>query len=229
MWAAGDGDIPWKDLGKGYAGVDLGWCDDLAAVGYCFPLDWVSIEGQSKKRYAVFADVFVPRGGRRDLTREPFKSWVERRLLTVTESEWTDVEPIYESISRRHKQHGGIKIIAYDPANAREFALNLTNVLKLNSFPFNQRHVHYHEPLREFKQALHEGRIIHGGSPVLGWAAQNAVEDENAAGHRMPAKARSVDKIDPFVAVLMAFSQSLFDERQNRSVYERRGMKVLEL
>lgn len=229
LWARGDLEIPWDQLKVGYAGVDLGWCDDLAAVGYCYPLDWISIEGKSKRRYAIFADVFCPRGGRRDLSREPFRTWVATRKLTVTESEWTDTEPIYASIEQRRAAHGKLAITAYDPANAREFALNLTNVLRLEVFPFNQRHVHYHEPLKEIKQALAEGRILHGGEPLLSWAAQNVVEEQNAAGHRMPAKSRSVDKIDPFVAVLMAFSQALFAERKTASVYATRGVRTVEI
>lgn len=221
MWAQGDRPLP-EDLPAAYAGVDLGWCDDIAAVGYCCPLDWVELEGQSKRRYAVFVDCFVPKGTKRPLTREPFKTWVDSGLLTVTDSEWTDTAPIYAAL-RRRKKALGIKSLAFDPNNAREFALNCTNELKLETFAFQQQHAKYHEALKEFKIALAEGRIFHGDDPILKWATLNVVEEENSKGHRMPAKGRSEDKIDPFVAVLMGFSECLYAERKKPSVYETRG------
>ena len=148
--------------------------------------------------------------------------------MMVTESEWTDTAPMYEKLAKRNKDFG-IKVVAYDPANAREFATNVVNELRIETFNFQQSHSKYHEPLREFKQALLEGRILHGGCPLLGWAATNVVEEENAKGHRMPSKGRSIDKIDPFVAVLMAFSEAMFADRQSRSVYRDRGVRFLEV
>lgn len=228
MWARGAQPIPWDQLRHCFSGVDLGWCDDIAAIGYVYPLDWISIEGQSKRRYVIAADGFAPRNGRRDLSREPWKSWVKSGKLTVTDSEWTDTAPMYARLAKRKLDHG-VKILAYDPANAREFATNVVNELKIEAFSFNQSHAKYHEPLREFKQALIEGRIIHGGCPLLGWAATNVVEEANAKDHRMPSKGRSIDKIDPFVAVLMAFSECMFADRQSKSVYQDRGVRFVDV
>lgn len=220
-WAAGDTKLP-LSFSSLYAGVDLGWCDDLSAVGYVAPLDWVEIAGESKRRYAVFADVFMPKGTRRDLTKPPYLGWVKSGRITLTDSEWTDTAPIYAAIRKWHKD-AGIKSLAYDPANFREFALNVENEIGIPTFPFAQTHSKYHEPLKEFKIALREGRILHGGDALLGWCAQNVVEVANTSDHRMPNKQRSEDKIDPIVAVLMAFSECLFAERKRPSVYERRG------
>ena len=220
-WAQGDRKLP-LEFSSLYAGVDLGWCDDLSAIGYVAPLDWVEVEGESKRRYAIFADVFIPRGTKRDLTKPPYLSWIKSGRITVTDSEWTDTAPMYTAIRKRHKQ-SGIKSLAYDPANFREFALNVENEIGIKSFAFQQTHAKYHEPLKEFKIALREGRILHGGDPLLGWCAENVVEIANAADYRMPNKQRSEDKIDPIVAVLMAFSECLFAERKRPSVYERRG------
>lgn len=225
LWGRGAQPLP-DSMKKIFAGVDLGWCDDLAAIGFCAPLDWVSVEGQSKRRYAIWAKCWVPRGTRRDLKREPFATWIKTGRLEVTESEWTDTAPMYEALREAHKKHQ-IRSMAFDPYNAREFSLNATNELKLTTFAFQQQHAKYHEPLKEFKIALGEGRILHAGDDLLSWAAQNVVEEENSKGHRMPSKNRSTDKIDPFVAVLMAFSEALFDERKGPSVYEKRGPILL--
>jgi phage terminase large subunit-like protein len=223
LWGRGNQALPPPEkMRRIFAGVDLGWCDDIAAIGYVAPLDWVSIEGQSKRRYAVWCDAWMPRGTKRDLKREPFANWARTGRLNVTESEWTDTQPMYARLREIHAKHQ-IKSMAFDPYNAREFATVCQNEIRLQTFAFQQSHSKYHEPLKEFKIAVGEGRILHGGDDVLSWASQNVVEEENSKGHRMPSKLRSVDKIDPFVAVLMAFSEAIFDERKGPSIYEKRG------
>lgn len=221
-WAKGSGPLPNLNNRPCFAGVDLGWRDDLAAIGYCWALDDVEHEGETKRQFAVAADVFVPREGRRDLTAEPWASWIEQGWLTVTDSEWTDPAVMYQAIQKRIKSHG-IKSLAYDPNNAREFALNCVNNLGVTSYAFAQKPAKYNEPFREFAIAMREGRIRHGDNPLLEWCALNVVELSNAVNERMPAKSRSSDKIDPIVAIIMALSEAMFAERKKPSVYERRG------
>lgn len=225
VWDRGNEPIPWGELKDGHCAVDMGWRDDLAALGYVFPLDWVEIEGKSKRRWAVFCDAFCPTGTKRPLNREPFSTWVRAGRLIVTESDWTDTAPMYKAIEKRHEDYT-LHTVAFDPNNCREFATNVQNEIGIECYPFQQSHQKYNEPLREFKIAVSEGRIIHGGDALLRWAALNCVEEEDSKGHRMPAKNRSADKIDPFVAVIMAFSEALFAERQKKSVYEERGPVV---
>lgn len=221
LWGRGNLPLP-TDFKKIFVGVDLGWCDDIAAIGYVAPLDWIAVDGQSKRRYAAWCDCWLPRGTKRDLAREPFATWIRTKRVPVTESEWTDTQPMYQRLREMQAKYQ-IKSLAFDPYNAREFATNCTNEMRINTFSFQQQHAKYHEPLKEIKIACGEGRLLHGGDELLSWSAQNVVEEENSKGHRMPSKNRSVDKIDPFVAVLMAFSEALFDERKGPSVYERRG------
>jgi phage terminase large subunit-like protein len=217
VWAKGDQAIPYGEIKEVFTGVDLGMVDDLAAVGVVAPLDWVSVEGKSKRRYAVWCHSWIPAGTKRNLTHEPFATFVSSDRVMVTDSEWTDTAYIYREVEDLNNEYG-VRILAYDPAMAREFALNCVNEIGIEVFPFNQQHGKYNEPLLEFKQALSEGRILHGGDPLLGWAALNVVEDVNIKGHAMPSKHKAEEKIDPFVAVLMAFSEALFAERTKRKL-----------
>lgn len=225
-WKKGSIEIPFDQVTEVFAGLDLGWVDDLAAVGYVAPLDWISVEGRSKRRYAVWCDSWIPAGSNRDLTREPFASLIRTGRLIRTDSESTDMEPIYESIEEVNNRWG-IQSLAYDPANNKEMANNCQNHMGINTYSFFQSHQNYNEPLREFGIALSEGRILHAGDDLLCWTALNVVTDANHKDHKMPSKRRSQDKIDPFVAVLMAFSEALFSARQTKSVYETRGPIVV--
>ena len=222
LWDLGAQPIPYGQIKSAYAGVDLGWNDDLAGTGYVAPLGWVSVEGQSKRVYAVWSHCFIPAGTKRDITREPYRTWIASKRLVKTDSEWTDTAPIYKALNELNNTHG-IKSLAYDPSNAREFALNCENELGIPTFAFAQKHAKYNEAFCEFVIALSEGRILHGGDSLLRWCALNVIEDVNNIGHKMPSKKRSQDKIDPFVAVLMAFSEAMFSERKKPSIYETRG------
>ena len=71
-----------------------------------------------------------------------------------------------------------------------------------------------------FKSTLTESRLYHGGNPVLEWAARNMTEREDTNGHAMPAKRNSPGKIDPIVAVLMAFGRCLLSEPEVDSYAE---------
>ncbi len=62
----------------------------------------------------------------------------------------------------------------------------------------------------ELKSALEQKRILHGGNELLGWAASNMITRTSADGrYIMPAKARSKDKIDPIVALVMAIGEAM--------------------
>jgi phage terminase large subunit-like protein len=56
---------------------------------------------------------------------------------------------------------------------------------------------------------LLNGRLRHGGHPVLTWCAANAVAERNAAGERKLEKAKSTGRIDGLVALAMAMRVAL--------------------
>ena len=63
-------------------------------------------------------------------------------------------------------------------------------------------------PTKEFYRLLMEGKIIHGGHPVLRWMAGNVVVDTDPAGNIKVTKAKSKEKIDGIVAAIMALDQA---------------------
>ena len=67
-------------------------------------------------------------------------------------------------------------------------------------------------------------KLSHDGNPVLGWAMSNCVVDKDANGNPRPSKKRSVERIDPVVAAIIAVAASLHDDQQTKSVYEERGL-----
>ena len=58
--------------------------------------------------------------------------------------------------------------------------------------------------VESLEKTVLEGRLAHGGHPVLTWNMANAVALTDAAGNRKPDKAKSFGRIDGAVALMMA-------------------------
>ena len=115
-----------------------------------------------------------------------------------------------------------IKEIAVDRWNATQLIINLQDD-GLTMVPFGQGFKDMSAPTKEFYKLMMEGKIIHGGNPVLRWMALNVVVDRDAADNIKPTKAKSPEKIDGIVASIMALDRCIRQE-QAESVYDSRGL-----
>ncbi len=89
--------------------------------------------------------------------------------------------------------------------------------------PFGQGYKDMSPPAKEVYKLLMEGRINHGGNPVLKWMAQNVVMRQDPAGNIKPDKEKSTEKIDGIVATIMALDRAIRCE-DTTSVYDTRGI-----
>jgi phage terminase large subunit-like protein len=213
MWATGDKPLPDLAGRQCHAGTDLGWKDDLAAVAYVFPLDPIEIGESLKRRIAVLVDTFIPLDGIRNLADEPWASWIADGWLIPTHGKITDVDTMYATIARRQEEFG-IVTMALDPNNAREFGSRVQTDLGITAFWAGQTFGKFNEPTRELLSMLHEGRLLHGGNPLLAWAALNLVLKTDSRGYVFPDKKRAKEKIDPIVALILGLSEVLFQEQE---------------
>ncbi len=220
-WAA-CGEDPLPDLARRlcFGGIDLGWRDDLAALYLTFPL-----EGD---RFAVQGWAWtVEQNPHRDLNREPWAGWIRSGRLIVTPGEVFDPRALVAKVKQLRKRYR-LQTVALDPNNARALEVELVNDLGVEVYAFAQSGRKYNEPLRTLLDAVSERRLLHGGDPLLTWSAANLVVRHDAAGLMMPDKQDSDDKIDPFVAMLMGFSESLYAGRcATRAGYNERGLRSL--
>ena len=83
------------------------------------------------------------------------------------------------------------------------------------------------EDVRNLVGVLTAFTEAHGGHPVLTWMAGNLVARQDPAGNIKPDKAKSTEKIDGMVALIMAVDRALRHEEQAPSVYEGRGILTI--
>ena len=95
--------------------------------------------------------------------------------------------------------------------------------------PFGQGFKAISLPSKELMKWALEGKLAHGGHPVLAWMVDNIHVRTDPAGNIKPDKQKSTEKIDGVVATIMALDRAIRkgSGQIDGSVYDERGLFVL--
>ncbi len=91
--------------------------------------------------------------------------------------------------------------------------------------PFDQGYKDMLPATKEFSKLLFEGKIVHGGNPVLRWMSGNVVETDAAENIKVT-KAKSLEKIDGIVTAIMALDRVVRNQGGTGSLYDEREILV---
>jgi phage terminase large subunit-like protein len=69
---------------------------------------------------------------------------------------------------------------------------------------FGQGFASMSAPAKRLEALTIDGKLRHAGHPVLGWQAGNVAVQSDPAGNIKPSKAKSTERIDGIVALVMA-------------------------
>lgn len=199
-----------------YLGIDLAQTTDLTSISAV----WIDGDRLIVRNWNYAPDVGAQNRSRRDGV--PYLEWARRGWLTLTEGDTTDYDYIVAQIVRLADEFK-VRLIAYDPYNAQNLAQQLESK-GLSVVRVPQSFLNLSSPTRMWERAITGRKLSHDGNPVLTWAMSNTVVDRDASDNPRPSKKRSVERIDPVVASIIAVAASLHDERQRESVYEQRGL-----
>lgn len=136
----------------------------------------------------------------------PYRQWVSDGFVTATPGERVDYSFIIRDVM---EDYGGGHLvdIGFDPWNAEGVRQELDDFNGVPCFEIRQGYGHLSEPLKELQALINEGKIQHGGNPVLRWMASNLVADMDPNGNVKPNKSKSINKIDGMVALIMALAR----------------------
>ena len=204
-----------------YAGLDLSSTGDITALVLIFP------PRDKNEKYVLLPYFWIPEETiprRVKANSVPYDIWEKQGYIMSTEGNvihYNFIEKFIMDISEKYH----ILEIAVDRWNATQMIQNLEGE-GFTIVPFGQGFSSMSAPTKEFYRLLMEGRIIHGGNPVLRWMAGNVVIDTDPAGNIKVTKAKSKEKIDGIVAAIMALDRCIRQEGQSGSVYDERGLLV---
>lgn len=180
-----------------YAGLDLSATRDLSALVLYFPEDCG----------AVVPYCWCPKEGiaaKEEIDHVPYRTWAKAGHIEPTPGAAIDKRFIARRLALIAADYD-LRGVAYD----RMFMADLKVILQgegvdLPLVDWGQGFLSMGPAVDAFETAMLRGELRHGMHPVLRWCAGNLVFDTDAAGARKPTKARSIDKIDLIVALIMA-------------------------
>lgn len=202
-----------------YGGLDLASRTDLAALALVFP--------DEDGGFTVLPFFWAPKEKaeyREKVDHVPYLMWEKQGLLTLTEGNVTDYDIIHDQICELGDRYQ-IEELGCDPWNATQLITQLSDS-GMTTLEVPQRYAHLSAPTKELEALVVSKKLAHGGNPILRWMASNVAIKGDAAGNIMPAKDRSIDKIDGIVATIIGLSRALKSQTTS-SVYETRGLTTL--
>lgn len=203
-----------------YGGLDLSEVNDLTAflligkiggVWSVKPTFWLPAEGLVER-------------ARKD--RVPYDLWREQGLLVALPGKSVDYEYIAEFLRSEFDRHN-IRKVAFDRWNMRHLKPWLVRAGFDDPFieerfeAFGQGFQSMSPALRDLEGEILNGRLAHGGHPVLTMCAANAVVQTDPAGNRKLSKAKSSGRIDGMVALAMAMGVAPLESADMQFVTER--------
>ena len=205
-----------------YGGLDLSSTGDITALVLMFP------PRDEDEKYILLPFFWVPEETipqRVKAASVPYDIWERQGYLLSTEGNVIHYDFIEKFINDLAEKYHIVEI-AVDRWNATQMIQNLEGD-GFTMVPFGQGFASMSGPTKDFYRLLMEGKIIHGGHPVLRWMAGNVVIDTDPAGNIKVTKAKSKEKIDGIVAAIMALDRCIRNQTEPQgSVYDERGLLV---
>jgi phage terminase large subunit-like protein len=188
-----------------YGGLDLATVNDLAALVLVFPPD------EEAEPYYCLAFFWCPRDGAEKRERShkvPYLAWAKAGHIELTADNSIDYRAIRKRVNELAKDYD-IQEIPFDPYNATHLATELGEEDGQKMVEFRQGMLSMNEPCKLLLRLLLDGKLRHGGNPVLRWMANNAAGKTDPAGNMKPDKEHSGDKIDGIVALIMGLGRAM--------------------
>lgn len=203
-----------------YAAIDLASTRDVNSMVlmfpredgvYVYPIFWVPEDAKDDR-------------GRQDRTQVlnwAGKTWKGQPLIRKTPGNTTDYATIAEDVMELDREFH-FETLAYDPWSP---AIPFVQSLQTLGFEadrlqeFRQSIMNFNAPTKEFHRLLISRRLVHDGNPVLRWMAENVAIREDSSGNIRPDKAKSADKIDGIVCVIMDVGLWITSDGDREVVY----------
>jgi phage terminase large subunit-like protein len=197
-WAQGDKPCPvMLDGRECFAGLDLATTYDTTCFCMLFQLD----DGT----FWVEPHFWIPEENMRDRVkrdRVPYDVWAKAGKLHLTPGNVTDFDQVRADIVALSKKYN-IRQVAIDRWNAHQITGQLQGE-GINVLGFGQGYGSMSSPTAALEAAVVGGKLLHGGHPVLAWQASNVAVQSDHQGNKKPSKAKSTERIDGIVALIMA-------------------------
>ena len=200
-----------------YAGLDLSATSDLTALVLIGKIDGV---------WQVHPYFWLPQEGLREKARAdrvPYDLWHDQGHLMAAPGRSVDYEYVAMFLRSLFQRYDIVKL-AFDRWNFKHLHPWLLKAsfdaleIAAQFVEFGQGVQSMSPALRELEAEILNGRIAHGGHPVLTMCMANAVVQTDPAGNRKLDKSKSRSRIDGAVALTMAMGAAAADAEPDTDI-----------
>ena len=204
-----------------YAGLDLSSTGDITALVLIFP------PRDENEKYVLLPYFWIPEETiprRVKANSVPYDIWEKQGYIMSTEGNVIHYDFIEKFIMYLSEKYHILEI-AVDRWNATQMIQNLEGE-GFTIVPFGQGFSSMSAPTKEFYRLLMEGRIIHGGNPVLRWMAGNVVIDTDPAGNIKVRKSWKDAGSQLGAYTVLDNAKAMADKHEGYTVYDWNGKAV---
>lgn len=198
-----------------YIGLDLSSTIDLTAMVCVFP--------DADGTYDVTAKFWmaseqVPTRERKD--RVEYSTWIRQGYLNVSEGWAIDEEDVRQAIKAAAGLYD-LRMICYDPRFATSLVNKLINEDGFLCVKIPQGFQALTNPTKTLQSLILDGKIRHGGHPILNWncACASSISDKkDGVMLSKPDRMRSGKRIDGMAALVNAMAQAAVQQQQGEMI-----------
>ena len=207
---------------KCYVGLDLSSKIDLTAAVPLFPPQ----TGFDDWRFLINA--WIPENNMRERVNRdhvPYDEWSNSELLTATPGDVVDYTMVRNHILDLEEMYD-VRYYCGDPWHLEILKQLLPFEIQAKFIEIPQTMAGMSTGMGELERLFRAKQISHLKNPLGRWAFGNTVCAVDGNENRKPMKNRSIDRIDPTVALINAAAGAIRLEPK-RSVYETRGIRII--
>jgi phage terminase large subunit-like protein len=197
-----------------YGGLDLASTRDMACFCLVFPFkDFYSA------RFWYWVPKYIKRNREKSVI-EKYDQWASEHWLKYTDGEVIDYDVVFADIMSLSEMYR-IKQINVDKSHNAMHIIPRLQKENLKVTGFSQSIFSYNSPCKEFEVLYQQKKIRNDGNPIIAWNIDNVVWKEDENDRVMPSREASKEKIDGFVAMMMALAISVQKVMARSKVKER--------
>lgn len=198
-----------------FGGLDISQINDLTAFWLAFP-NWkhgVKFGKVKEPLVKLIGLVWVPSHEiekREEVEEIPYRALSQQRYIgkfghvRICDGETIDYAQVGTDIVELC-EYFKVQAIGYDPAYSRFVIEPYLESSGLKCYPHRQGALSMGPASQRFENMIKKHQIAHGHHPVLDLAVEGCVlKSADAVGNRYPSKDKSLSRIDPIVAAIMA-------------------------
>ena len=207
------------------AALDGASVQDLFAFGLVFGPDEEGVLDALMRFWIPEATLAAQGSGRSERDRLLLKQWADEGWITVTPGNVTDYDLVEEQILEELARYE-VNKLAFDRWGVTQLVTHLKDALgedRVVDFP--QTMAAMSAPSKELEKRIKERKLRHGGNPVLRWMASNVALKEGPNEQIKPDRARSAEKIDGIITLIMGLDLATREPAGTPSVYDERAAR----